>query len=254
MSKKKNRVSRLPEDAKQQLLESVESLIFDSQAYDLGNFKIIKRSSATLRMLFYDSYTSHSLINQVGDKNLLKMYSFVKYPVTDELFYGKLYCARFWSRPPSIGHYDTFLFQPHLEKPIEIDFDSWWNGTVFKLGENSNFTRGKIITTLANQDGGAHFDPTVDSKYKSLTEGTTGFQLSPKDNNHIILGGSSAFNNQPVHFKDIHLAIMREITHETILSLKKHLALSVNYSPNFDYNWERKLNPVGFHFSLSRND
>lgn len=254
MSKKNFRIERLPEEGKQQLIECVESLVLDSEAYDKGMFNMIKRSSATLRMLFYDSRTSHSLINQIGSKDSLKMYSFINYPIKQEIFFGSIYCARFWASPPKIGHYDTFLFSPQKDRLVELSFDSWWNGTIFRVGKDSDFSRGKIIVTLANQDGGAHFDPTIDSNYNSLVKGTTGFQIPPKSTNHIIFGGSPDYNDQPVQFKDIHLAIMRQVVHETILSLIENFSLKINYKPNFEYNWERKLNPIAFHFSAERNN
>lgn len=252
--KKNYRVNRLPEETKQQLVESVEALILDSEAYDNGMFNMIKRSSATLRMLFYDSRTSHSLINQIESKKSLKMYSFIDYPIKQEIFYGSIYCARFLAQPPKVEYYDTFLFNPLKKRHIELSFYDWWNGTIFRVGKNSDFSRGKIIITLANQDGGAHFDPTIDSNYSSLIKGTTGFQIPPQSNNHIFLGGSPDYNNQPVQFTDIHLAIMRQIVHEAILSLIKNFSLKMHYNPNFEYNWNRKINPIAFHFSASRND
>ena len=62
MSKNKKRIQRLPDDVKQQLIECFEALISDALSYDSGNFKSIKRSSGVLRMLFYDTNNSHSII------------------------------------------------------------------------------------------------------------------------------------------------------------------------------------------------
>lgn len=136
--KKNYRVNRLPEETKQQLVESVEALILDSEAYDNGMFNMIKRSSATLRMLFYDSRTSHSLINQIESKKSLKMYSFIDYPIKQEIFYGSIYCARFFAQPPKVGYYDTFLFNP-LKKDI--------SNFLLMIGGMGQFLElGKIVT------------------------------------------------------------------------------------------------------------
>lgn len=249
MKRKNNRVSRLPDEAKAQLLECVNALIFDAAAYDKGEFSIIKRSSTTLRMLFYDSKTSHSLINQISNKKILPMQSYIEYPTKKKMFFGYVFCARFWSSPPEINsHYDTFLFSPPNDFENFIPFDDWWDGSIFSWGED--FTRKRLVITIANQDGGAHFDPEIDSSYRSLVNGDTGFHIKAKNNNHIIFGGSPKQNNKDIFFKDLHLALLREIVHETIISLIKFFNLSIEYRPNFDYNWNRKLNKLGFHFNF----
>lgn len=250
MSKNKKRIQRLPDDVKQQLIECFEALISDALSYDSGNFKSIKRSSGVLRMLFYDTTNSHSIINQIDNKSKIPMVSFSNYKEKDYLYYGQIFCARFWELPPAINqHYDTFLFYPDKANCFNVSFTDWWNGVVFRL-DDTKFTRGNLILSIANKDGGVHFDPTIDEGYIHLINGDTGFKINPKENNHLILGGSPNANNEEVKFKDLHLALMREIVHESILSLNRYFGIQIEYHPNFDYNWNRKLNQVAFHFKL----
>lgn len=253
MSKNK-KVVRLPKEAYDQLEECIESLIIDAREYDNGNFKMIKRASTTIRILFHDTNMSKSLINQIDKKKNINMKSLIQYPIKEVLFYGNHITNARFEKPELIssGYYDTFLFRPVNKITYKLSFEDWWNGTIFLMNDY-NLTRKKLITIVANQDGGAHFDPKIDNNYNHLINGNTGFSLQPGDFNHLFLGGSSKFNSQPVKFKDLHLALLREVVHETIISLMDRYNLKTIYSPDFDSNWNRRLNTIGFRLTLVKD-
>lgn len=119
------------------------------------------------------------------------------------------------------------------------------------VNHTTQLTRSKIIITIANQDGGAHFDENIDSLYKNITSGDTGISLEPSRGTSYLLGYDSTKAGKPIHFKDLTLAYMREIVHETILSLQSYYGLSnIPYTPNFKYNWSRRINYMAWQFGL----
>lgn len=249
MAKNKNkRINRLPTDIKDQLIICVQDLINDATLYDSGQFQAIKRSSAVLRMLFYDQGFNHSILNQYADKSKIifisnsnKVIKSSKYSI------GPILAARF-EKPPfsSSDYYDTFLFFPDFESKKRITFDDWWNGLIFIFDELL-ITRCDLIKIIANQDGGAHFDPTISSDFFHLCKGNTGFVMQPdNNNNHLLLGGKP--NGKEARFVDIHLTLLRMVVHETIVSLIAWFKLPHVYSPNFASNTSKSLNNA--HFSL----
>lgn len=51
---------------------------------------------------------------------------------------------------------------------MHLSFERWWTQTVINA-MGRQFTRSDLVLTTANQDGGAHVDPTVDKDYYDLT-------------------------------------------------------------------------------------
>lgn len=253
MSKNK-RFVRLPKEAYEQLEESIEFLIIDAKGYDNGNFKMIKRSSTILRSLFHETQMSHSLIGQIDNRKSVTMKSLIKYPVDELLFYSKNITNARYNKPApeNSGYYDTFLFNPYNKVTYKVHFNEWWFGTIFRM-DDYNFTRKDLVTIVANQDGGAHFDTKLDIKYRNLINGDTGVVLQPGEINHLIMGGSAEYNKKEVKFKDLHFALLRQVVHETILSLNSRYNLQLKYEPDFQSNFNRKLNKVSFNVSAIKD-
>ncbi|MCM6810363.1 hypothetical protein NE287_06225 [Pediococcus pentosaceus] len=252
--KTSKRESRLPGAEKEQLKDSLRDLIADAERYDYGDFRAIKRSAATLRLLFYDTERQTSLISNLNDKDRIIMQSFnTKVKHDRSMSYGSVYVACFKTNKPD-EFYNTFLFMPDSKRTTT--FEKWWNESLFFMKDSSHdtrLTRSKIITTIANQDGGAHFDKRIDSLYKNLMNGNTGVSIEPGLGADYLLGYDSSVINHSVHFKDLALAYMREIVHESILSLQNYYGLnSILYKPNFNFNWSRKTNYMAWQFGLER--
>lgn len=250
--KTSKRESRLPGAEKEQLKDSLRDLIADAERYDYGDFRAIKRSAATLRLLFYDTNRQTSLISNLNDKDKIIMQSFnpkVKY--NRGLNYGSVYVACFKTNKDN-EFYNTFLFKPNSKRTTT--FEKWWDERLFFMNDvnhTTQLTRSKIIITIANQDGGAHFDENIDSLYKNITSGDTGMSLEPSRGTSYLLGYDSTKAGKSIHFKDLTLAYMREIVHETILSLQSYYGLSnIPYTPNFKYNWSRRRNYMAWQFGL----
>ena len=87
-----------------------------------------------------------------------------------------------------------------------IDFDSWWNKPVFVDKQGHILTRKDLILTAANQDGGAHVDPSLDETYANLSR--KGLDL-------IVNHGTG----EKILDKPERVAI-RQIAHEVLKTLK----------------------------------
>jgi hypothetical protein len=136
------------------------------ERYDKGNEHEAIRIAASLRVLCHDNpqAKSHSLIHQlnldrdpvwldsVHDRDALMPWG----PLVVELLDGSgpRYRAPL-QRPGHIGTWTTF--------------DEWWSGTIFTDAAQTDFTRQHVVTCVANQDGGAHVDPTLADQYHRLT-------------------------------------------------------------------------------------
>ncbi|MBA3076673.1 hypothetical protein [Lactiplantibacillus plantarum] len=250
------KIDRTNEEMIIQLKNCLDNLSSDAAAYDQGNFQAIRRSSTTLRILFYDSDTSHSILNQIYDKNKFRLLNSFLIDKYDRAYFGGVL---FVELPGTVLHPDsinpTFVPDNHIinQASPEISFDNWWTGTIFKSDSNGEkLTRKDLITIMANQDGGAHVDKKVNRTYMDIARGDTGWninlsnfytpeyykKLSPDDEGFI-------------HPKDIQLAMLRKIVHEVLFSLPKQLKLDIDYRPDFMSNLNRRLNPYAFNMHVT---
>ena len=254
--RKRTRRIKLNVEAHQQIIDSIDDLISDANRYDLGEFRAIKRSSAILRMLFYDTNNQTSLVKSLNDQDTIRMASFApKIGENDVLNFGSVLTASFkdtsFNTQP---YYNTFLFHEDFA-PHWLPFSSWWAEPLFlmrdEVSDHKNIlTREKCVTIMANQDGGVHFDNNIDTDYKNLQNGDTGFILQSAEAASLLLGYDT-FKFDNIKFKDIGFAYLRQIVHETILSFIKYYQLNNKYIPNFEYNWTRKLNYTGFRLKVT---
>lgn len=245
-----NKIDRSNEEIILQLYNCFNSLVSDATEYDNGNFQAIRRSSAILRMLFYDSKTSHSILSQISDKKRFKILNtFIIENNIKGYFGGVLFVQLIGSPLQPKQIYNTFVPDNLLEinPKKEILFENWWNGSVFLLGDYEKMTRKDFITIMANQDGGAHVDPQVNETYLGIARGDVGWRVSlsdfvPKELYDTMHPDKDGY----IHPKDMQLAIMRKIVHEVLYSLPKQLKLKIKYKPNFNKNLNRRINGIAF--------
>lgn len=255
MKRKKERTTRLPDEINQQLVECVQNLIDDASRFDKGQLRTIKRSSGMLRMLFYDTGMSHSILGQLDDQNKIKMMSCSNPQPDVKLFMGPVYNVRYAVTPipkSSQDYENTFIFIPD-DTTTYVHFQEWWNAPIYFLGDTV-FTRKSLTTVMANQDGGAHFDPKIDASYQSLKSGETGYKIKPTIGVALLLGGIVDLNGPDIQFKNITLALMRMVVHETITSLIRYYKLKVDYKPDFSFNRKRITGSMAYHFGLKSDN
>lgn len=116
-------------------------------------------SVATLvRVLVHDTAQSHSLLTQLGKKSTAK---FLESQST-----GKLYIPGIMNGFYGLHARTRLPFRAYRESDM-YDFDDWWTGQEFSVAGHK-FTRKDLILAFANQEGGAHVDPTTDQRLQAI--------------------------------------------------------------------------------------
>lgn len=187
---------------RQELLEhwndQLSFLQLSANQFDEGKENEAKRIATSLRIMFHETSTSHSLIKQIGlTNNFLLWSSGVLYTPSNSLSSWVLLEMTVGEngisyKPLNNVNGRTFLLR----------YEDWWNEIIFDDKKNV-FTRKDIVCYVANQDGGAHVDPELNEKYAELTK-------------HNSLGwidsmGKSASNNPAYN-------AIRQIAKEVIVS------------------------------------
>ena len=197
--------------SKKELLGHMENQISflksSEQSYDKGFEEEAIRMAVTIRILMHDTPKSKSLLNQLGKKNIL-FYDTAHDFDPNNLFVVHIGLAmiRVSSRG---GEYHAGLDDiPPERLNRKIPFNEWWNKIVISDKERSKFTRKDLVLFVANQDGGAHIDPSLDDKYAKLSRFDS---LAWKQ----VKGGvESPLKNRP------ELVCIRQMTYEILKTLK----------------------------------
>jgi hypothetical protein len=196
------RVSQSRAELIQHLREQLQFLESSAKAYDSGFEGEAKRLAVVLRVLLHDTAQSHSLLASLGVKSTLAFHDGVG-PVPDKtvVFAGL-----------SMGFSATGLrYYPKLGEPKRrIPFDPWWSGLILvQQVTGVRFDRRQAVLALANTDGGAHVDPSLDPGYAALSRNNAfGWEVS-------IGGAQGGVDNSPA------LPIVRQIAHEVVGTLRE---------------------------------
>ena len=157
------------------------------------------RIAVSLRVIFHETRSSHSLLSQLGiTENILLLSTFKEMdksslPPNVELF----------SILPGILSSDGL--KPALEgsgikryiRPI-----IWWNEIVI----GTNISRKDVTLSAANKDGGAHVDPDLDPNTIFLKNGCGTLTVRTKKGDSLT------------QFKDSHFYLLRQFGYELLNS------------------------------------
>lgn len=92
------------------------------------------------------------------------------------------------------------------------EFDGWWTDPLIEtFATEERFSRSDLVNIMANQDGGAHVDPTLDRDYASLCSDSLGlsFSMGPPD------------DNPPPVKNNVAHASLRQVAFEVLLTLER---------------------------------
>lgn len=203
MSIKESREYRTRDDLERLLSEQLQLLEEAADLFDQGNEIEVKNMVVRLRVLLHDTGISKSLLGQIGKKNI----QFYDTIIKDESNVITSYCglAPILFADGKTKHVASLDDVPQLKK---VDFDNWWNAIVFRDMDGYEVSRKDLVLTMANKDGGAHVDSTIDKQYARLCRGESLGRKYSKD-------GKNWFNMQ-----DAVLVSIRQITHEVLKTLK----------------------------------
>lgn len=238
-------VPRDPSDFPEELIEQLNFLIDFCNKYDHGNFNYSKQLAKTVRILVHDTTDSTSLLALLKRKNTMKFGSTASFPPNSVYFLGLVFPVDIKRKNEDSSPYIEHVYLPSLNcnKDIYtkwIDFNTWWNQRII-ISDALTFSRKDMIQYMANQDGGAHIDENILERYYKISKATASmFYATNKP-----LSEDPYQQGEP--FKYLHFAVVRQISHELILSIRKEFNLNTPYNGTNEYNLNgRNVKPTEF--------
>jgi hypothetical protein len=205
MSSKK--IARTREVLERLLREQLQFIEASADSFDRGFEGEAKRLATTIRVLCHDTTMSRSLLGQLDLKGS------TRFPDTAEP------CTPPVSVPfAGLVMITTQSFEKGSWYIAPLDdgrdvtmrsFEEWWNGAIFVLPHDQLLSRFWLVTTAANQDGGAHVDPELDERYQRIFDG---------------LGWESSIGGAAHELNQIELVSLRQIAHELLKALLPAIA------------------------------
>ena len=193
------------------LKEQVTFMKSSAASYDKGFEGEAKRLAIAIRILLHDTAKSISLITQLSSnkKDLLFFDSATVYKPENPIPSNCLTLMKMGANGTSfIAPLDNL--SPARSKKW-IGFERWWERNTICRDEQGNiFNRKKLVLSVADQDGGAHIDPKLDTAYANLS------RFSSLGWKSVVNGETRGFNNASV------LPSIRQIAYEVLLTLKRH--------------------------------
>lgn len=192
------------------LREQKEFLERSADAFDRGYEAEAKRLATTLRLLVHDTNSSVSLLTQLGLKDQITYADTApRFDPANLLPTNGLTMMRVENTPTA--QQVTWVaplnnLSPSRQQP-DAPFDLWWEATVTKGADGVEWNRRRMVVDLANQDGGAHVDPTLTRRYERMLRGNImGWAVVTSD-------GAQPMDGTPI------LASVRQIAYEMIKTL-----------------------------------
>jgi len=108
-----------------------------------------------------------------------------------------------------VGGKEHGYFAPLDDTPLPhwLDFDDWWSETIMVDDRRNQLSRRDLVLTAANQDGGAHVDPSLDERYARITK-----------ENSLAWVRQTPSGAQPIPHAE--KAALRQIGHELLRTFK----------------------------------
>jgi SEC-C motif len=164
--------------------------------------------------LLHDTQSSHSLLGQFGVKERLPYLDTSSAEMPAEVIHmgGGLCMISAQLGPPgaATSRYTAPLnnLAPDRVHPPQA-FVDWWGDPVVDDDHGQPISRRQFVLWLANEEGGAHVDPSVDDTYAELSTAGVSRFVPPK-------------GNDP-RFRDLVAPTVRQIAHEVEWTLDDHL-------------------------------
>jgi len=210
--KNKERTQLSLDELREALNEQLEMLKKSCKEFDHGDVFEAKRIAVSLRILWHNSQQSKGLVSQLNLASEVFDTAFDVPPTFTVI--GKPIPPSNQRRLFAVGGSRAYapLFDHGPVKIYKTSFGQWWEGSVLSDGEGHKFTRKDLVLEVANTDGGAHVDPSLDSKYYSITRKGTFrmIRVVPTDNPKVF---KRAETPSPV------AVTLRQIGRETLRTL-----------------------------------
>ena len=194
------------EDLKKHLVEQAGFIARSAKLFDEGNMSEGKRIAVQIRLLVHDTGNSHSLLSQLGKKEVMRFCdTSIDYdPRNLKPMPGLVIIKMSTEGSGWFAPLDD-LSPPRLRQ--KVSFSQWWDKIVLPVDRNILLTRKDLVLAVAHKDGGAHVDPRLDKRYAEITR-------------YDSMGWEFYFNGVKQNFRNPVLVSLRQIAHEIIRSLK----------------------------------
>jgi hypothetical protein len=220
--------------------------------FDRGNHDEAIRLATTLRVLLHDTQNSTSLLTHLGIKNHLRFIDTGLYrdrlnqaldQWVAEVSPGNIIAG---VTPGEAGLVEVGIgpdgkpgwFPPLRERrfpdgspkaraSIEPQqFENWWNTPLVEASNMRQFSRLELVKIMANQDGGAHVDASLDQDYHDLNFDHLGVQMEVGIN---LPDRTMDTSYQPPPLRNnVAFASVRQIAFEFLLTMQRYLAPKSN--------------------------
>jgi len=195
--------------------EFVKLLLVLCQYFDIDQEEILALPISTaIRVLVHDTPKSTSLLKHLNKKKIkfistnttnqkekvhLGLVRRINVGVTD----GKGGEAKYW---PLCNE----KYFPMPEEKNYLEFEEWWSQEKVFVAPQSALTRKDLVLSVANKDGGAHFDDKVQKKYDDFRYSWSGGSTLVGINS----GAARGYDNIPTY------PAIRQIAYELLKSIK----------------------------------
>ena len=148
------------------------------ECYDRGNDIVALSIATAIRVLVHDTKCSTSLLKHLGCKNRQYLSTNFRDPA-QRIHLGLVRRINVGVNDGAGGEakYWPLCDERYFPSPKEhfslLAFDDWWKEIVFE-NPKSRLTRKDLVLTIANKDGGAHFDTEVDERYDDFRKSWSG--------------------------------------------------------------------------------
>lgn len=173
MSQVKQTISELEEHLRDHFL----FLRASSEAFDAGRTGEAKRIAVSLRVMFHDTKTSHSLLGQLNRLSGHFISTAMPHAPENQSTHGGLIMTAMKG--------NATTYNAPLDESITfrwLAFDEWWTEVVFVDDRREVLTRRNLVRAVSDQDGGAHVDPSLSETYARLSRhNSLGWVINPGD-------------------------------------------------------------------------
>lgn len=201
----KLRVKRTRPDLIAELGDQTRLLVHACKSFDGGLQPIGKHIALSLRVLLHQHGQSQALLQQLQLRSKRFLDTAGKLNPHNLLSDCHLCVMRMGGGQ---ARYLPLCIQggsPHGEH--WVPFEQWWNTAVVKDNKGRRFNRRDLVLNVANTDGGAHVDPTLDAAYSDLSRNNS-------------LGWMIVDGDVQRPFPPPTMACLRQIAHEVLRTLQ----------------------------------
>jgi hypothetical protein len=208
-------MSNVENSLEQKYDEYIQLLEILCKCFDENGKDVVALSISTaIRVLIHDTSQSVSLLSHLGKKDT-RFLSTSNTNARECVHLGLV-------RRINVGVHDgvggeakywPLCDETYFPSPVGgvmLDYDDWWEHEIVFQSNDSCLTRKDLVLTMANKDGGAHFDKKIQKKYDNFRHSWSGGSTLVGTESGTIRG----YDNIPVR------PAVRQIAHEILCSLR----------------------------------